>query len=293
MLAILFLCGFLGLITPHWLLAGRTFTQIPFNLHSVAQADYSADPRPSTISGVNLSILADILRDLDPKAQDIEERVMAVLAQIDAPVPVATPSVPGGVVALPNPAVIPSEPAVTIPPVVSTEPSPAPTSMVPTTVIILPPPATAVPSEPEEPEEPPPPPTPPPVPTSTPTDCSNPIPGTGYLTSVSPADGSLDVPVNLNILVQFNQAMLPSSLTYSNYHIILCRAADVTCQPADTVGASMTIADNLFTNDLVTVIPTDPLDNNHTYYLTIGGLVQNVCSWPQIWVHQSSFTTIP
>jgi len=366
LLVILLLCGFLGLLTPHWLNVDKSFEPIPFNLHPVEQANYQVDTDPPTIIGVSLAILADILRDLDPKAGDIDERVKAALEQLDLPVPMATALVPGGIAALSSPAASKLMPFMAVPAAASPAPTQAPPiSAAPTSAIKSPPPpppAFVAPKEPEKPEEPKenpfipplppvsvfpfPTPTPSPSPTSTPTEtltstststptetptstltstqtstptetptltltstptatptstatsappgCSLPKMGTGYVASVSPENGSKGVPVDVNIVIQFNQAMQASSLTYGdNNHFILCRTADANCKSADTVGATLIVANNPYTNDKVIIIPSVALDNNHTYYLTIGSSVKNACGWWQIVSYRVSFTTIP
>lgn len=56
-------------------------------IHSEEIADYSAEVYETIFPGVSISILGDVLRDQDPDAEDIEERVAVVEEQLEQPVP--------------------------------------------------------------------------------------------------------------------------------------------------------------------------------------------------------------
>lgn len=112
------------------------------------------------------------------------------------------------------------------------------------------------------------------TPTSTPSACSTPNPVTGFVTGTSPIDGSVNVPLGVQSVIFFNQSMDAATLIYGdNTHFALCSNAG--CPPAQIVAATVSIQNNLYLNDQVTVIPDAPLAPNLTYYLVAGTLVQN------------------
>lgn len=57
------------------------------NLHSIKEADYSADQRYGWLPGINISILEHVIQDHEPDAPDIDHRMATVISQLLTPVP--------------------------------------------------------------------------------------------------------------------------------------------------------------------------------------------------------------
>jgi len=70
---------------------GNKYKEIPINLHSVVEGNYHADPTRFWNPGVNLTILKDIITELEPDSENVEERVDLVFVTLSAPVPTAQP----------------------------------------------------------------------------------------------------------------------------------------------------------------------------------------------------------
>jgi len=77
---------------PQWLAVAKTSTLLPVNLHSVAEADYSADQRPYGVPAISLAILKDVILDNNPYATDWADRLATVHAILESPVPTMTPA---------------------------------------------------------------------------------------------------------------------------------------------------------------------------------------------------------
>ncbi|MEL7590248.1 MAG: hypothetical protein AAGU17_03000 [Anaerolineaceae bacterium] len=69
----------------------NSFQEIPVNFHSVDEGNYQADPTRYWNPVVNLSILKDIIAELEPESENVEERVDQVFVTLSAPVPTAQP----------------------------------------------------------------------------------------------------------------------------------------------------------------------------------------------------------
>lgn len=67
------------------------YKEIPINLHSVEEGKYHADPTRFWNPGVNLTILKDIITELEPESENVEERIDLVFVTLSAPVPTAQP----------------------------------------------------------------------------------------------------------------------------------------------------------------------------------------------------------
>ena len=65
---------------------------IPVGLQSDLEADYSANPGPTRLPGVDLGIIWDTISDNAPQATDLDKRREAVLANLLTPVPTVTPA---------------------------------------------------------------------------------------------------------------------------------------------------------------------------------------------------------
>ncbi len=124
--------------------------------------------------------------------------------------------------------------------------------------------------------------------TDTQSSCSNPDPTTGFVSSITPADGSTGVPVTVNPVIRFNQAMDASTLTYGDKdYIALC--SNNGC--GQIVSASVTISTTTYTNDTVTIAPDANLNASTDYWISVGVAVKNACSTAQGITVQTQFTT--
>ena len=107
-------------------LANRETLEI--NLHSTAEADYAGEVFSAPIPPLDLSIIADILRDHDPSAPDLVPRVTALAALVLTPVETVTllpPSSTFSVSPSPGPSQTPG-PSATITQTPTDGPSPTP-----------------------------------------------------------------------------------------------------------------------------------------------------------------------
>ncbi len=119
------------------------------------------------------------------------------------------------------------------------------------------------------------------------TSCSAPG-ANGFVSSITPADGSTGVAVTVNPVIQFNQAMDASTLIYGNKdNIALC--SNNGC--GQIVSASVTISTTTYTNDTVTIAPDVNLNTGTDYWVNAGGSVENSCDTPQGVTVQAKFTT--
>jgi hypothetical protein len=105
---------------------------VPFNLHSVLNADYSAEASGYRVPAIGIGLIAEVMRD--QSNLDIERRMTEIERRLEQPVPSVTPRFPGSgqPTALPaTPTVAPPSPTAsklatrTPPPTAS--PSPIPT----------------------------------------------------------------------------------------------------------------------------------------------------------------------
>jgi len=316
-------------LSQYWIDSEKTSTELPISLHSVSDADYSANPRPHWIPEISLAIINDVIQDHEPKATDIEFRVATLQSQLRTPVPTATPrrtvqnelaivitveqtnqptrgatfsstgiatmsvAVPTIPIQIASPtskpttifipyptntqAVIIIKPSHTSIPTASQTPTTTPTetqtatsTQTPTSTLTLTPTPTVLSTETVTATE-----TSTPTLSSTPTaDICAPNPVTGFISSFSPVNGSIDVPVSVQPVIYFNQSMNIDSLTYGDErHIVLCTTA--ACRTDDIVPATILINNFLNLNDQVTVIPTGVLAPLTVYYLEIGNQIQN------------------
>jgi hypothetical protein len=90
-LSLAFTCLMIILV-PRWVASANAMTLLGVNLHSSAEADYRADPRPERVPGISLAILKDVILDNEPFATDWADRLATVTAVLRSPIPTMTPA---------------------------------------------------------------------------------------------------------------------------------------------------------------------------------------------------------
>lgn len=303
--SVLLLAVWIFKLIPQWRSAGLPMRELPVALRAVSTADYSADKIRYSLPGVSLSVLMDVLRDLDPEAGDIEARLAAVYQQLQTPLPtlagretrpvvleIITGMPTGGAAIVTNPATgtLPSPSTATSPPVLPTLQTPEPTwteIVVPATPVRTatpvtptantPEPTTVTPTDPVTSSETPvTDPTLTDVPTAIPGGCSAPDPVNGYVLSITPQNDAVDVLVGIQPVILFNQPMDPIPLIYGNDRLInleICESQ--LCSVRGSVEGTISIATTTYQNDQVVIIPAAPLQPNTYYLITVGNQIRN------------------
>ncbi len=305
------------ILIPQWVSAQQAINQIPFNLHSSNEADYSKDESLFLNNGVDLTILRDFLMDHEPESANIDSRVQAVLTELKKPVPGNLPIMAFPIEQTPSPEITQTpEVTQTLIPTSSLSPTKTPTPQAtftrtstpiatatftgyptapPTATLSYTPSSTHTPAHTS---------TPTPLNTSTPVStntftstpvtsgCSDPSPVYGFISSVNPSDGETNFAVTTNIVIQFNQSMDLSSLIYGDErNMIICKNDSNNCPSNDLILVNVTVENNSYTNDRVILNPINELDEEHTYYLTIGNQISNACGTNQGLRYSTTFTT--
>lgn len=65
---------------------GEREKYLPISLRAQGEADYSVDPLGTQRAPLQLALIGDVLRDLDPGAADVDRRVAAVMEELRTPV---------------------------------------------------------------------------------------------------------------------------------------------------------------------------------------------------------------
>ncbi len=377
-------CVLLWMFYPNSYQAKR-LQELPVNFHSVDEGDYSADPTQFWNPAVDLAILDDIIRDLDPDAQNIEQRAEVVRQVLNNPVPIITPTIIPTSTALPgevNPTTTPVKTATTRPTQARSTNTPKATKTITITYTLVPSPTktyalvtltltptstititntpdptntltrtpTPTPTKkntktltptptmtgtyntpthtptltytpthtPTLTDTPTPTSTPTltdtPTPTSTPTLTDTPTPTktttpspvcipsdplTGFASYFTPNEGTLNVPLNVQPIIRFNQAMDASSLQYrtgpnAENFIVLCEPKKLdnqNCKKDSEISASITISSKVNSNDQVLISPASLLKPNTVYSVFTGPTLMNVCGQLQGIRVFATFTT--
>jgi hypothetical protein len=303
--SVLLLAGWIFKLIPQWQSAGLPMRELPVALRAASTADYSADKIRYSLPGVSLSVLLDVLRDLDPGAGDLDARLAAVYQQLQTPLPTlagreTSPTVleivtgipTGGSASVTPPATgtLPSLRTATSPPVLPTFQIPEPTLteiVVPATPVRTATPVTPTANTPEPttitPTDPVTgtetavtDPTLTEVPTAIPGGCSAPDPVNGYVLSITPQNDAVDVLVGIQPVILFNQPMDPIPLIYGNDRLInleICESQ--LCSVRGSVEGTISIATTTYQNDQVVIIPAAPLQPNTYYLITVGNQIRN------------------
>jgi len=187
--------------------------------------------------------------------------------------PTATPRVPTEA-STPTP---PPAPTATAKPAATTTPGPQPATPVPTpgppTATPTPRPPTATPT--------------PGLPTATPTpapSCSDPDPTNGYVLSITPPDGATGVSVSTKVIVRFDQAMNPA--TISTATIVLSAF-----QPGSGSIPAVVTYDS--STHRATLDPDEELEGETTFRVKVMPSVENACGTKQGRLVKTFFTTAP
>jgi large repetitive protein len=80
---LLLICAFI----PFWLNSQSDNTELPLSLHSSREADYSRDKDDSIITGINLTIIEDILIDQGIDPEEIKDRIDTLIEDLLTPIP--------------------------------------------------------------------------------------------------------------------------------------------------------------------------------------------------------------
>jgi hypothetical protein len=122
LLLVLFSC-LCWMLVPQWYATAETSNFLPITLHSVGEADYSTDHQAYQVPIINISIIQDILSDLEPEMNDFGPRLATLTAVLGAPISTSTPSSSGQSTTIVAPlTIIPTSPTPTgIMPIPSTQ----------------------------------------------------------------------------------------------------------------------------------------------------------------------------
>ena len=95
--------------------------------------------------------------------------------------------------------------------------------------------------------------------------------------SMWPVDGSVDIPVNIQLQIIFNQAMDATTLTYGDEtNIVICEKINDTsnsCRAGTEVPARIEIRSAIYQNDTVFIYPIENLDFGILYTLFAGNQI--------------------
>ncbi len=287
-----------GLCSFPWLLnttLSPSEGHIPIALQAVDNANYKADDNPMLMQPVDVALIEDVIRDLEPEAVDVEIRLTDLESGLLSPVPTVTPYphsptpfatrtpkvTPGSEVTETSTAmVMPSEtqtpsppPSATLTPSVTLTPTRNPTqtytpSLTPTSTATLLPAYTLTPTQTHTLTKTPtytPTYTKTNTPTDTPLSCEPPDPIMGYVISFDPSDQATSVNVTTNVRVFFNQPMQDASITGNSVRLLDGNkrvAASFVYNPATKIA---------------TIDPNAALDYATVYTIHVRQKVKNAC----------------
>jgi len=115
-----------------------------------------------------------------------------------------------------------------------------------------------------------------PTPTVTIATCNVTLQGS-MLQFMWPADGSINVPLNIRPVIVFNQSMNASTLTYGDAnHIVICQKvsdSSNSCRNGTEIPARVEILSVMYRNDWVNIYPLQPLEKGIRYTLFAGNQI--------------------
>ena len=89
----------------------------------------------------------------------------------------------------------------------------------------------------------------------------------------NPSNESVNVPIDIQPIVKFNQAMDETTFVYggNNFTVALCEFDNLNvCPPPKVISASLEIRDSIYSNDTLIIKPDAPLGNGVSYLIYIG-----------------------